>query len=63
MTVFPAVAGGPFTDPSEVNQSWKKGGSGLSGPELLRTLGRFIKPGLGADVEWPEPYRRADRKK
>jgi NADPH2 dehydrogenase len=67
MTGLPVVAGGLLTDPVEANRIVEEGRADqvFLGRELLRNpyWPLHAARALGADVEWPEPYRRADRKK
>jgi NADPH2 dehydrogenase len=67
MTGLPVVAGGLLTDAVEVNHIVEEGRADqvFLGRELLRNpyWPLHAARALGADVEWPEPYKRADRKK
>lgn len=66
LTGLPVVAGGLLSDPENIEEILKKDRADqvYLGRELLRnpywTLGASRI--LGADFEWPEPYKRADRK-
>ncbi len=67
LTGFPVTAGGLLSDPVEIEKALDKGliDQVFLGRELLRNPYWPLHAAriLGADVEWPEPYKRADRKK
>ncbi len=67
LTGLPAATGGLLSDPAEVNAliEEEKADQVYLGRELLRNPYWPLHAArtLGADVEWPTPYKRADRKR
>lgn len=66
-TGLPVAAGGLLSDPTEVNTVIEQGKADqvYLGRELLRNpyWALHASRTLNVDLEWPEPYKRADRRK
>ncbi|MFA5635508.1 MAG: NADPH dehydrogenase NamA [Anaerovoracaceae bacterium] len=66
LTGLPVAAGGLLSDPTEVNKviEEEKADQVYLGRELLRNpyWALHASRTLGVDMEWPAPYKRADRK-
>ena len=66
LTGLPVAAGGLLSDPAEVNAVIEQGKADqvYLGRELLRNpyWALHASRTLGLDLEWPAPYKRADRK-
>lgn len=67
LTGLPVAAGGLLSDPTEVNTVIEQGKADqvYLGRELLRNpyWALHASRTLNVDLEWPEPYKRADRRK
>ncbi len=67
LTGLPVAAGGLLSDPTEVNTFIEQGKADqvYLGRELLRNpyWALHASRTLNVDLEWPEPYKRADRRK